>query len=113
MFINEIKKEGVKDFLFDELKFKNEMNFNSVKKMSSQETANEISKSIIHGTNQRELIEINRSPFLFGEINKSDIMDRLNLMTPDNGYVVFHSKNNKDEMTKNPKLFQTEKYYHT
>jgi len=46
MFINEIKKEGVKDFLYDELKRKSEMQFANEKKMSPMETANELSKKL-------------------------------------------------------------------
>jgi secreted Zn-dependent insulinase-like peptidase len=31
-FINEIKNEGIKDFVFDELKYKNQMDFNNAPK---------------------------------------------------------------------------------
>jgi len=46
MFINEIKSEGVQDYIFDELKHKNQLEFNNEKKMSPMETANDLSRKL-------------------------------------------------------------------
>jgi secreted Zn-dependent insulinase-like peptidase len=104
-FINDIKTLGIKDYVFDELKNKNLMDFNNAPKQAPLETAVDLSRKMNANLNQSDIAEINRKPFLFEHINKDDIMNRLNLMKADNMYAIFHSKNHKKEKDANPSLF--------
>jgi secreted Zn-dependent insulinase-like peptidase len=112
MHINELKKEGIQDYVFNELKIKNELDFiyTTVKK-SSLETANELVRKMPMDKNITEILEINRKPFRYDAINKADIMNRLNLLTTENMYVIFHSKSLGKLKDKNPKEWKTDHYY--
>ena len=61
--------------------------------------------------NITDILEINRKPFKYDTINKEDIMSRLNMLTADNMYAMFHSKNLKNLKDKNPKEWKTDHYY--
>lgn len=111
MYINNLKKEGIKDYVFEELKYKNQMDFNNQRKLGALETAVDLSRKMNFNHNETDIMEINRKPFLFETINKDDILNRLNLMKADNMYAIFHSKNHKKIKDLKPSLFQTEKWY--
>ena len=96
-YINQIKEEGIKDYVFDELKYKNLIDFNNSPKQKSLETAVDLSRKMNANLNQSDISQIFRKPFLYEHINKPDIMQRLDLMKADNMYVIFHSKNHKKE----------------
>lgn len=104
-YINEIKEEGIKDYVFDELKYKSLIDFNNSPKQKSLETAVDLSRKMNANLNQSDIPEILRKPFLFEHINKPDIMKRLELMKADNMFVIFHSKNHKKEKEQKPSLF--------
>jgi secreted Zn-dependent insulinase-like peptidase len=112
MHINQLKKEGVQEHVFDDLKKKNEIDFifSTVKK-SSLETANDLGRKMPYDHNITDILEINRKPFKYDTINKEDIMSKLNLLTADNMYAMLHSKNLKNLKDKNPKEWKTDHYY--
>ena len=112
MYINELKKEGIQDHVFDELKRKSEMDFqfNSVKK-TSLETANDLGRKMPYDHNITEILEINRKPFKYGSINKEQIMNRLNFLTADNMEAIYHSKTFKKLKEKNPQDWKTDHYF--
>lgn len=56
-----------------------------------------------------DIIEINRKPFIFENMDAEDIMARLELMVPDNMYVIHHSLRHKE--LKEKEAFVTEKWY--
>lgn len=60
---------------------------------------------------EADVVEINRKPFLFESMNKEDIRGRLEAMSADNMYVIFHSMSHKELKEANPDAFQTEKWY--
>ena len=112
MHINELKKEGIQEYVFNELKIKNELDFiYSTVKKSSLETANDLVKKMPLDHNMTDILEINRKPFRFDSINKEDIMNRLNLLSTDNMYAIFHSKGLKKLKDKNPEQWKTEHYF--
>lgn len=61
--------------------------------------------------NMTEILEINRKPFKYDAINKEDIMNRLNLLSADNMFAIYHSKSLKALKEKNPKEWKTDHYY--
>lgn len=61
--------------------------------------------------NMTDILEINRKPYRYDSINKEDIMKRLNLMTADNMYAIFHSKSLKTLKDKNPQEWKVDHYY--
>lgn len=112
MHINALKKEGIQDHVFDELKKKYEMDFKfSNDKKSSLETANDLGKKMPYDHNMTEILEINRKHYRYDSINKEDIINRLNLLTADNMFAIFHSKNHKKLRDKDPKAWKTDHYY--
>jgi len=64
-YINEIKDEGIKDYVFDELKYKSLIDFNNSPKQKSLETAVDLSRKMNANVNQSDIPEILRKPFLF------------------------------------------------
>jgi len=61
--------------------------------------------------NMTEILEINRKPYRYDSINKDDIMKRLNMMTADNMYAIYHSKSLKNLKEKNPQEWKVDHYY--
>jgi len=61
----------------------------------------------------RDIPELNRSPFLWDKIDKEDIQSRINMIRPDNMFVIFSSKLNKKLKDVDPKKLETEKWYNT
>jgi hypothetical protein len=61
--------------------------------------------------NLTEVLQINRRHYRYDTINKEDIMNRLNFLTADNMYAIFHSKNHKKLKDQNPKEWRTDHFY--
>jgi hypothetical protein len=80
-------------------------------KKTSLETANDLGRKMPYDHNITEILEINRKPFRYDSINKEDIMNRLNLLTADNMYAIFHSKSLKAVKDKNPSEWKVDHYY--
>ena len=112
MYINQLKKDGVQDHVFNDLKKKNEMDFQfTTTKKTSLETANDIGKKMSYNHNMSDILEINRKQFRYDSINKEDIMNRLKFLTADNMEAIFHSKSLKSLKDKNPKDWKIDHFY--
>lgn len=112
MYINQLKKDGVQEHVFEELKKKNEMDFQfSTTKKTSLETANDLGKKMGHNQNLTDILEINRRPFRYDSMNKEDIMNRLRFLTAENMEAILHSKSLKQQKDKNPKEWKQDHFY--
>jgi len=111
MFINQIKKEGVQDYIFSEFQLKSAIDFNNLSKLDSTSASVNFARKMNFIKEEEDIKEINRKAFLYEKLDKDDIMNRLELMEPNNMYVIHHSLAHKKLKETNPEVFKTEKWY--
>jgi hypothetical protein len=111
MFINQIKKEGVQDYIFSEFQLKSAIDFNNLSKLDSTSASVNFARKMNFIKDEDDIKEINRKAFLYDKLDKDDIMNRLELMEPNNMYVIHHSLAHKKLKETSPELFKTEKWY--
>ena len=91
MFINQIKKEGVQDYIFSEFQLKSTIDFNNLSKLDSTSASVNFARKMNFIKEEEDIKEINRKAFLYDKLDKEDILNRLELMEPNNMYVIHHS----------------------
>ena len=102
MFINQIKSEGVQDYIFEEFQHKSKIDFANATAAGAISAATSYARKMNFIKEEGDIEEINRKPYLYLNLDKADITNRLNLMNPENMYVIHHSlahKMLKDDQT--------------
>lgn len=93
MYINKIKSEGIKQYIFDEKKKMNEYDFDNITKSTALNYASKLSSrlSTFLGGDD-DVKDILWRPYDMQILNPEEIMKRLNLMTPERAITMFVSK---------------------
>jgi len=105
MFINKIKAEGVQGYIYDELRYKSLIDFANLSKQDALSTATSLARRAKFIQNEDDIRHILQKPFIFEALDQDDIMARLNLMVPQNMYVISHSPAHKMEKEDQPEKF--------
>ena len=117
-YLNKIKKEGPLDYVYNELKQKNLIDFNNMTKNSALRAAQSHARRLmyngrcINDENEDEIVSnILINPYLYENFNKEEMIDFLNKFKVDNSFIIFSSYKLKDDLEKNPDLYQKEYWY--
>ena len=121
MFINKIRAEGVKDYIYREFQEKHEIDFQNITKMPAMRYANMLARRLNfmpyespHGLSQDDLAsQILYAPYAFKEFDKVDIARRLDMLAPENMYAIFTSPVVQKEKDASPGKFKQEYFYST
>ncbi len=60
---------------------------------------------------EQDLKEILRRPYFYDKLDWQDVEMRLDLMHPENMYIIYHSQNHLKLRDEDPQLFLKEKWY--
>ena len=120
MFTNQIKSEGVKDYIYEEFKQKHEIDFDNMSKSNAIRYANTLGRRLnfmpyetTDEANMAHVDDILYAPYAYLQFSPDDIQDRLSLLTPTNMYVVFTSRTVEKEKEGDAEKFRKEYYYST
>jgi secreted Zn-dependent insulinase-like peptidase len=93
MYINKIKSEGIKKYIFDETKKMSEYNFDNITKKSALSYASSLCSrlSTFQGVDE-DVKDILWRPYDYETFNSDEIMKRFNMLTPDRAITMFVSK---------------------
>jgi len=111
MFINQIKLEGIKDYIYEEFKLKSAIDFANISNGSPLATATSLARKLNFIKDINDVKYIHKKPFVYEKLDKNDIKSRLDKMVPENMYIIYHSLKYKIEKEENPEEFKTEKWY--
>ena len=111
MFIHKINEEDVKDYIFEEFQYKSNIDFRNYQWSDAQTTATSLARKLKYMDDESEVSEIIRAPFVYENLDRMDIMKRLQCLNPENMYVIHHSMSHKDLKEQIPDKFQKEKWF--
>lgn len=93
-FINKIKHEGVKDYIYDEIKVKRTIDFEYLPKSRALHLAQNLAGRMFR-YHDHEIDDILIAPYLYEHCDHEEIMKRLSLLVPSNSHTIFISKTNE------------------
>lgn len=111
MFINQIRKEGPKEYIYQELQHKGVLDFDNVTKTSALKYGNLLGRRMVYIRDEQDIANLLRIEYAFEEFDAADIQIRMDKLTPKNMFAIFHSKLVQAEMDAEPHKFQTERFY--
>ena len=91
-YINQIRKEGPAEYLYEEHKQKALIDFNNITKGGALGYANYLSRRVNYWPNDEAMDNILFTPYALEDFDSEDIKSRLNLFVPENMYAYYHSK---------------------
>ena len=114
MFINQIREEGAKDYIYEEFQQKNEIDFENLSKSKALGYSNALARRLNfmpHSEDSELVGSILQAPYSFKDFDKEDIQNRMNLLVPDNMFVILNAQALSKEKAAKPDKFQQEYYY--
>ena len=109
MYINKIKVEGIKKYVFDEMKKMSEYNFDNITKSKALTYAQNLCSRMMIQDSDEDIPDLLWMPYDYEIFDPEEIMNRLKLLSPDRGITLFVSQ----EVEKKEKDLQIEKWYGT
>jgi len=91
MFINKLKSQDVRDYIYDEIKNKSLIDFNNTTKQKAINLSNSLSRRMNFMRDEDRIDDILKYPYMYENLEKTDIKTRLECMTPDNMIVSYTS----------------------
>lgn len=92
MYINKIKTEGVKQFIFDEKKRLNEIAFDNITKSSAMSYANNMCSRLSRIPEEEEMPDILWRPYALERFDADEILKRLEMLQPHRAIVMYITK---------------------
>eukprot|EP00347_Sterkiella_histriomuscorum_P004511 403360183 len=108
-FINKLRQEGPKKYIFDEKQQMHQIDFDYKTKSSALNYAQSLAGRMLNIEDDAEIPDMLWRPYAYERWSPEEIQSRLELMTPQNCFVIFQSKKNEKEGDK----LQKEKWYGT
>lgn len=110
-FINKIKAEGPQEYVYQELKSKDEIDFQNVAKCEAVRYANMLGKRMNFMAQSDDANLLLKMPYQLDGMDADEIKKMLDLLTPENMFGVFFSQTVKKDLEKTPEKFIKEYYY--
>lgn len=111
MFIAELKTAGPQEYIYEELQYKSVIDFANLSHGDALATATSLARKMHFMKDEGDIRDILKRAYIYEGMDKEDINRRLELMTPDNMYVIHHSPSHKIEKEEHPQRFQVEKWF--
>lgn len=89
MFINQVKKEGIKDYIYKEFQQKSIIDFDNVTKSDALSYANSLARRMNFMDDDQDVEDLLWNPYNFKEMDRDDLNKRIDLLVPSNMWVVF------------------------
>jgi secreted Zn-dependent insulinase-like peptidase len=108
MFINKLRSQEVREYIYQELKNKKLLDFDNLTKGKAMNTAKSMADRLRYIYKEEDIDDILFYPYDYQEMDSEDIKMRLEMLTPDNMIAIYHSQLLKSEKESSPEMFKTE-----
>ena len=110
-FINQIRQEGPRGFIYEEEKQKALIDFANVTKTGALEYAETLATRMNYTKDEKDIGNILYAPYAYEEFDEADIMRRLDGLVPENMYAIYHSQLLQKLKEAQPEKFTKERFY--
>ena len=111
MFINQLKAEGVKPYIYEEFQSKKAIDFENITKSPAMRYGNALGRRMNYLSDEKDIDNILWGPYAFENYNQSDIEARMAKLVPENMLAIFQSLTVKKDKEQSPEKFTTERWY--
>lgn len=107
-FVNALRREGVREYVQEECRRMNEIDFDNITKSSALSYANSLCSRLSKVSKEEEIAELLWRPYAKDEFRPEEIKRRIDLLRPERSVVVFVSKGVQQEGLMKEKWYGTQ-----